>query len=219
MMDAWMNLFKERVVETFGDQVRFIGLQGSRARGEARAESDIDVVVILEKVEAEELRLYRRMLEAMPERDKICGFLSGKEELENWEISELFQFCRDTIGVYGSLESLVCFDETDGARKAVHAGACMIYHSCVHNFLHDRSKELLLSLCKAAVFVIQAEYFLRRGRYVHKHRELFSLLEKREQEILEGGRLLREKGGPGAFEDLSELLLAWSSERIVKKIR
>ena len=63
----------------------------------------------------------------------------------------------------GSLEKLFALVDTDSVKRAVKTGACNIYHACVHNFLHERDIKILAGLYKSAAFVIQAEYFLRRG--------------------------------------------------------
>lgn len=39
-IDSWMALLQDRLLETFGDRVVFVGLQGSHARGEATEGSD-----------------------------------------------------------------------------------------------------------------------------------------------------------------------------------
>ena len=51
----WMSLLRDRLLESFGDRVIFIGLQGSRARGEAHDDSDIDAVVVLDTVSMDDL--------------------------------------------------------------------------------------------------------------------------------------------------------------------
>ena len=52
-LDKWLELWREAVEGEFGAQrVYFMGIQGSRARGEAREESDIDVVLILDALTA-----------------------------------------------------------------------------------------------------------------------------------------------------------------------
>ena len=46
-IDAFMESFKEDLLRLFGDDLLFLGLQGSWARGEAKGTSDIDPVMIL----------------------------------------------------------------------------------------------------------------------------------------------------------------------------
>lgn len=59
----WMSLLRDRLLESFGDRVVFIGLQGSRARGEAHDDSDIDAVVVLDSVSMDDLLEYRSILD------------------------------------------------------------------------------------------------------------------------------------------------------------
>ena len=89
---TWMNTFLQRLNHKFENRVWFVGLQGSYGRGEARDTSDIDVVVILDELSASDIKNYNEMLDDLPHRELICGFLSGKNEILNWEASDLFQF-------------------------------------------------------------------------------------------------------------------------------
>ena len=77
---------------TFGSRIIFIGLQGSYARNEATEKSDIDTVVILDKLTVEDINTYNKMLDTLTHRELICGFISGKDELYNWEPSLVFLY-------------------------------------------------------------------------------------------------------------------------------
>ena len=78
----FMTLFQDKLNDTFGSRVWFVGLQGSYGRGEATKSSDIDVVVILDRLSVADLNRSRAMLDTLPHRDLVCGFLSGKDEIE-----------------------------------------------------------------------------------------------------------------------------------------
>ena len=54
--------------------------------------SDIDVVVILDELSVADIETYNAMLDTLPHRELICGFLSGQKEIMAWEPSDLFQF-------------------------------------------------------------------------------------------------------------------------------
>jgi len=56
-----MKCFTELLKQTFGERIYFAGLQGSYGRGEATGSSDIDVVVILDKLTAVGLKTYSDM--------------------------------------------------------------------------------------------------------------------------------------------------------------
>lgn len=181
---AWLETFSGRLELAFPGRIWFMGLQGSYARGEAKESSDIDIVVIFDKLTMKDLAEYRAMLDGLPEREKICGFVSGRDELMNWETSDLFQFCRDTIPIKGSLEEVLALVDDEAVKRAVKVGACNVYHACVHNFLHERDPQILKGLYKAAAFVIQAAYFRSTGHYVRSHRELSALVSPYDRGLL-----------------------------------
>ena len=103
----WMSLLRDRLLESFGDRVVFIGLQGSRARGEADQDSDIDAVVILDTLSVGDLGTYRGILDRMPHRKLACGFVSGMDEIARWDPADLFQFRMDTVPILGDLDSIL----------------------------------------------------------------------------------------------------------------
>ena len=103
---TWLDVFLKAIEKTFANRVWFVGLQGSYGRGEATETSDIDVVVILDQLSALDIQAYHDMLDTLPNRELICGFLSGKSEILNWEPSDLFQFCNDTTAVKGNLDEV-----------------------------------------------------------------------------------------------------------------
>ena len=153
-ISSWTQNFVEALTQTFGDRIWFVGLQGSYSRGEAGETSDIDMVVILDEVSPADIQSYNAMLDTMPNRELICGFLSGKEEILNWEASDLFQFYHDTTPIYGNLDELLPQINMTAVDGAIKIGACNIYHGCVHNMLYEKSEEVLKGLYKSASFVV-----------------------------------------------------------------
>ena len=137
----------------------FIGLQGSYGRGEATDSSDIDMVVILDKLSIEYIRRYDALINTLPNRELICGFLSGKDELMNWEASDLFQFYHDTRPIKGNLDDLLPQIEENAVNKAIKSGVCNIYHACVYNLLYEKNENILKELYKSASFVVQAIWY------------------------------------------------------------
>ena len=71
----WLASFQLKLKETFGDRVWFVGLQGSYGREEATETSDIDIVVILDELFAADIEIYNAMLNTLPHREMVCGFL------------------------------------------------------------------------------------------------------------------------------------------------
>jgi hypothetical protein len=217
MMDIkkWMNTFLNAVNTTFANRIWFVGLQGSHGRGEATETSDIDVVIILDQLSATDIQAYNAMLDGLPYRELICGFLSGKDELLNWESSDLFQFYYDTTPIKGSLDELLAVIDEASIDRAIKIGACNIYHGCVHNMLHEKSDDILRELYKSASFVVQAIAFRQTGKYLKQQKELLRVVSSDECGIIETFLSLKS-GGKVDFYLMSEALFAWSKKWITE---
>ena len=212
---TWMNGFLKSINEAFGDRVWFVGLQGSYGRGEANETSDIDVVVILDELSITDVHKYNAMLNTLPYRELICGFVSGRDELLNWEPSDLFQFCNDTTPITGSLDEVMAVIDEDAVNRAIKIGACNIYHGCVHNMLHEKSVDILRGLYKSASFVVQAIAFKQTGKYIKHQNELLSVVSDNERRIIE--TFLKQKSGDAVeFGAMSDTLFSWSKKWISK---
>ncbi len=211
----WMNQFLKALDETFGDRVWFVGLQGSYGRGEATETSDIDVAVILDELSAWDIQTYHAMLDTLSHRELICGFLSGKKEILNWEPSDLFQFYYDTKPIKGSLDDLLLLIDGAAVDRTIKLGACNIFHGCVHNMLYEKGEEILRGLYKSASFVVQAIAFKQTGSYISHQKDLLQILSPDERVIVETFLDLKE-GGIVEFNKMSETLFAWSKKWIEK---
>jgi len=214
-ISSFMNKFLQTLDETFGERVWFVGLQGSYGRGEAVETSDIDIVVILDKLSSSDIKTYNAMLDSLPHRELVCGFLSGKQETMNWEPSDLFQLYYDTTPIIGSLDELSVLLDDDAVRRAIKIGACSIYHECVHNMLHGKSEKILKGLYKTASFVAQAICFKQTGTYIKHKKDLLKILAPDERLIVNISSDLKNDGAVH-FEEMSETLVAWSRGWIEK---
>ena len=214
----WMENFLKSLNECFGERVWFVGLQGSFARGEATENSDIDVVVILDELSVTDIKNYNKMLDTLPHRELICGFLSGKKEILNWEPSDLFQFYYDTKPIKGSLDELLPLIDDEAVARAIKIGACNIYHGCVHNMLIDKSEEILKGLYKSASFVIQAIVFKQTGKYISHQKDILKIVSPDERVIAETFLKLKN-GGAVEFGTMSEMLFNWATKWIEKQNR
>ena len=212
-ISVWQAAFLEKLAETFGERIWFVGLQGSYGRGEATETSDIDMVVILDELTATDLLTYREMLDKLEHRELICGFLSGKREILSWEPSDLFQFYHDTTPIKGSLDELLTVLNEDAVNRAIKIGACNIYHGCVHNLLHGKDDEMLKGLYKSASFVVQAIGFKQTGKYVRHLCELREVVSQEERTIIDTFIHLK-KGGAVELQPMSERLFSWAKKWI-----
>ena len=216
-INAWTNTFIQKLEEVFANRVWFVGLQGSYGRGEATETSDIDVVVIMDELTASDIQTYNDMLDTLPHRELICGFLSGRDEILHWEASDLFQFYHDTTAIKGSLDDLLPLIDNAAIDRAIRMGSGNIYHGCVHNMLHEKSEDILKGLYKAASFVVQAIVFKQTGTYIKHQSQLLQVASVEEQMITE--TFLKYKNGePVDFNDASRILFEWSKTWITEML-
>lgn len=210
---GWMRELSGKLWEAFGCRIVFIGLQGSRARGEAHDGSDVDAVVLLDSLSAEDLVIYRGIIDSMLHSELACGFVGSVDVLASWPRHELFQFYNDTVPILGKLPEIAPFSERD-ALEAARIGASGIYHAACHALAFDggEAPAILEQLFKGAFFVLQALQFVRMGAYPHTKAELSEFLEGDEALILEIGRSWETHGPSDDAElaRLADLLVRWA---------
>ena len=218
-MDAfeWAGIVAERLERKFGNRLTFVGLQGSRARGEAKEGSDIDLVVLFDSVDAEDLKRYRAIIQEMPQGELACGFVGSRNAIASWPRHELFQFYHDTKVIQGSLPAIKPFT-IDDAVEAARVGASGIYHAACHAYVFDSDEVdgVLESLFKGAFFVLQALQFARTGEYPSTKAKLATQLEGEEAFILEIAHNW-EKYRPNDHiqrREVVNLLLHWAEKTI-----
>lgn len=203
--------------EAFGERLLFVGLQGSHRRGEATPGSDLDVVVVLDRLGMEDLRTYRGIVDSLPEPDKACGFIGGAEELRSWPRHELFQFRNDTESHYGDLGGLMPEVTREDVADSVRFAASGLYHHVCHTLIHgDRETKAagLRMMCKGAFSVLQAQWYLESGEYVGSKKELLERLGGDERDILAAGMPGAENPAEADADRLYALLLQWSGRLV-----
>ncbi len=216
-INVWLDIIIKKLQNEFEQRLLFVGLQGSYNRGEATQCSDIDLVVILEKLTFEDLKKYHSIIDSMPNKDKSCGFISGREELQNWSKSDLFQFFYDTKSLIGNLQDLIQAPTIEDTTQAAKISSENLYHTSVHSFIHSNNRaEDLKNLYKGAFFVLQAKYFSESGKYIPTKMELSELLNGIDRDILNiciNRNNINEKATI-EFENLYKMLIQWSSDNI-----
>ena len=163
-----------------------------------------------------DIHTYNTMLDVLPHRELICGFLSGKDEILNWESSDLFQFCYDTTPIKGSLDEVLAVVDKSAVNRAIKLGSCNIFHGCVHNMLYEKNEDILRGLYKSASFVVQAIAFKQTGNYISHQKDLLQVVSSDERSIVETFLNLKI-GGTVDFNSMSETLFAWSKKWIAEK--
>ncbi len=212
-IDEWMDTLVSKIKDAYKDRVLFIGLQGSYQRKEANEHSDIDIVLILDKLAMHDLQQYRAILSSMPYKEKACGFIAGKSEIMHWDKADLFQFYHDTQPIYGDIDSLLPLIREADVRRAIKIGASNLYHAACHDFLYEKSPTLLSALYKSAFFILQAKHFEQSKQYISSKKELVERIEGVDREILQ---ICMERGKLVAMQDADllsyyEKIIGWSS--------
>ena len=190
-LNSYLQDLISRCQASFGDRLKYVGLQGSYLRGEAHEESDIDVMVILDRFELEDMDLYRKILKKIGFYEKSCGFICGKEEMQRWNPLEVCQLRHTTKDLFGVLTDYLPSATREDEINYVKFSLGNLYHEICHRYIHaDRDKNVrkFRDTCKSVFFLIQNLYYLESGRFVLAKRELkeaVSLEDRRTLELAE----------------------------------
>ena len=74
----YMTKLIDSLKSQFDSRLLYVGLQGSYLRGEASESSDIDIMVIIDKLSVSDLDHYRFIINSMEHAEKSCGFISAR---------------------------------------------------------------------------------------------------------------------------------------------
>lgn len=220
-VSPWMREAVSMLREKFGSRLLFVGLQGSHRRGEARNDSDIDIMTILDRMDVSDLRVYRTVLQALPEGEKAGGFTCGRQELLAWPAFELFQFERDTDAYYGELAPLLPPISRKDTITGARAGVSALHHMTAYLYISGdpatRADELK-GLYKGFFFSMQVVEYLRGGTYARSKRELLPMLGGEEAELLRLGMepAYYEERKQRDADSLFQLLLSWTGKAMLE---
>lgn len=203
--------------QSFGERLLYVGLQGSYFRGEADAESDIDIMVVLDVLRIPDMDAYRAIIQSLGHADRACGFICGRAELAAWNPCEIWQLVHDTRDCFGTLAALVPAYTAEDIRNQVKIGVGNLYHELCHRYIHSavpQNSEAMRCAYKAVFYLLQNLHFLRTGEYVRQKRELAEHLRGIDQEVLLTALRLRIRPAEYDPKDFS-LLFSWCQQTLV----
>lgn len=210
---SWISDLTERLKAIFGGRLVYVGLQGSYRRGEADAQSDIDVMTVLDRLEPADLKTYRAAVGAMPYADKACGFICGRAELAAWPRHELFLLQRETLDCFGALAPLLPAVQDGDIRTYVQINAANLYHAVCHRALYaaePANANALNSAYKPVFYILQNLAYLKSGVFASTKNELLPLLTGIDREVLLAAVALRSgEADDRDSERLFSLLFRW----------
>jgi len=178
--EKWLLELKGKLLDAFQDRILFIGHIGSWVRGEAGPESDIDVNVILDKLSPEDIKTYHQIINEMPDKEKACGCLCTKDEIQAWPRHELFHYMKGCRVLYGSLVGLITEPEDSELVDYLKITTSAMMHYCRHRMIYspDLKAEVhdLKMAYKSSFFVLQAWIYLKDRIYLLKKKEVLDYL-------------------------------------------
>ena len=214
-LDKYLHELILNCRSAFGERLLYIGLQGSYLRGEAHENSDIDVMVILDRFSVQDMDTYRGILKEIGFYEKSCGFICGKEEMERWNPLEVCQLRHMTKDLLGNLaDYLLCASREDEINY-VKLSLGNLYHELCHRYIHaDRNKNAakFRGTCKNVFYLIQNLHFLESGCFILSKKELKEAVSVEDRMILE----LTELPEDYDFDQAFSVLFAWCQKTFIR---
>jgi len=192
----------------FGERLLYVGLQGSWLRGEAHENSDIDVMVILDRFSVRDMDTYRGILKKIGSYEKSCGFICGKDEMKRWNPLEVCQLRHTTKDLVGVLSDYLPPATREDEINYVNLSLGNLYHELCHRYIHeDREKNAakLRSICKGVFFLIQNMHFLESSHFILTKTGLKEAVSSEDRRVLE----LEELPDVYDFDQAFSSLFAW----------
>ena len=192
----------------FGERLLYVGLQGSWLRGEAHENSDIDVMVILDRFSVRDMDTYHGILKEIGSYEKSCGFICGKDEMKRWNPLEICQLRHTTKDLVGVLSDYLPPATREDEINYVNLSLGNLYHELCHRYIHeDREKNVakLRSTCKGVFFLIQNMHFLESSHFILTKTGLKEAVSSEDRRVLE----LEELPDVYDFDQAFSSLFAW----------
>ena len=186
-LQAYLTNLISECRSVFGSRLLYIGLQGSYLRGEATESSDIDIMVLIDRLTVSDMDVYREMLRRIGHFEQSCGFLCGKDEISRWSHLEVCQLQHTTKDLYGTLIDYLPNATREDEINYVKYSLGNLYHELCHRYIHaDREKNVqqFRMTCKYLFFLIQNLYFLESGMFVQTKRALKEQVSAEDREML-----------------------------------
>ena len=201
---------------SFGSRLLYLGLQGSYLRGEATENSDIDIMVIIDKLSVSDLNVYRSIIQALDHFDKSCGFICSKDDLAKWNPLEICHVLHSTKDYYGHLIEWIPPYTVQDIRNFLKLSINNLYHELCHRYIHANAAKNAAHLpgtYKSVFFVLQNLYYLTHGKFICKKDDLLPLLTGKDHEVLKRSIAL-SSGIPCDLTESFELLFTWCQETL-----
>ncbi len=192
----------------FGERLLYMGLQGSWLRGEARENSDVDIMLILDGFSVRDMETYRGILKKSGFYERSCGFICGKDEMKRWNPLEVCQLRHTTKDLVGNLTDYLPPATREDEINYVNLSLGNLYHELCHRYIHedrDKNTAKFRGTCKSVFYLIQNLHFLESGCFILRKTDLKEAAAKGDRIVLE----LADLPDDYDFDQAFSSLFAW----------
>ncbi len=168
-------------------------------------------MAVIDHISVEDLKTYRKVLVAIGNYDRSCGFICSKADLAHWNPLEICHLLHTTKDYYGELKNLVPAYTMDDERKYVQFSLNNLYHEICHRYIHadkERNISKLPTTCKSVFFIMQHLYYLSSGNFIPTKRELLACVQDEDKKVLELSLSLQENSDYD-FDQAFSILFRW----------
>lgn len=213
-VSAYLQALFQALQRRFGGRLLYMGLQGSYARGEAREDSDVDVLVVLDALHPRDMEQYRAALQELPYAQPSCGFLCGREDLLAWSPLEIPQLLGETRDLYGRLADFVPSWGREDLLRAIQLDIGNLYHALCHRRVHGSlERSGLKQESKQIVYCLQKLLLYRTGRFPADRAQLRAQLSGADLEVFLLAEALRRDEAPCLQTSFDRLFL-WCQQAL-----
>ena len=214
-LDSYLNNLISSCRTAFGNRLLYVGLQGSWLRGEAHENSDIDVMVILDRFSVQDMDRYREILKKIGFYERSCGFICGRDELHCWNPLEVCQLRHTTKDLLGVLTDYLPSATQEDEVNFVKLSLGNLYHELCHRYIHADRERIVAAFrgaCKGVFFLMQNLHYLETGYFILTEKELKEAVSAEDRRVLE----LAELPDIFDFDQAFSVLFAWCQRAFVR---
>ncbi len=214
-LQSYLDRLVSECRAAFGDRLLYVGLQGSYLRGEAHADSDIDIMLVLDRMTVDDMETYRDILKRIGYYEKSCGFICGADELKRWNPLEVCQLSHTTKDIFGCLVDYLPNATRADEINYVKYSLGNLYHELCHRYIHadrEKNREKFRNSCKGIFFLLQNLHYLESGVFAVTKEELRSLVSEEDRIVLSITDLPEEYD----FDRMFRLVFDWIRNAFVR---
>jgi predicted nucleotidyltransferase len=189
-VDAWLAEFLAKLKEAFGQRLRWVGHHGSWASGEARLESDIDCMVVLDRIDEDDLTAVREAVSSVPRGlestrhtlELASGVLRSVSELRLTPRFALVQYFYGCKVLHGTLDGIVNKPEPRDLLEDIKLKVSEDLIAARHYLIfypHEDSQSVhkLKYFFKCAFYALQSLVLLTQGKFINRKDAIGKYLE------------------------------------------